>query len=661
MMTVMGTGQAGEKDAGRWAGFRGEWGRSLWPGVLVIVCLTLLAYSSVFTADFIWDDDAYVLNNVHLRSVEGLRSIWFEPGATPQYYPLVFTVFWVEYHLWGLDPLGYHLVNILLHGANALLLWSCLRRIALPGAFWAACLFAVHPVQVESAAWVTELKNVLSLFFYLLAFRVYWHGFGDPGAETPVRTRVVPWLTSLGCFTLSLFSKTVSGSLPAAILLVRWWQTGRIRWRELVRLIPFFALALLLGRQTARLEVTHVLARGPEWDFSLVDRVLIAGRALWFYAAKLFWPHPLLFSYPRWQIDAGTWWQYLFPLALLCLLALLWRGRQRFGRGPLAGVLFFVGTLFPAIGFFNVYPMRFSFVADHFQYSAAIGMFVLWGAGFHLLGMKRPRAVTLCGGAIILVLTLLTWQQGRIYRNNLVLFSDTLAKNPASWFSYSNRATWHANAGEDDLALADIASSLAIKPDEADALHLRGMIRLKRKQTDEAFADFDRSIALRPWRTDYLKNRCLAYRHTGQPDKALADADTLISLAPDDPANYLLRASLHLLREAYPAALEDLQRALALDPEDADAWANRGLVYLRQGELARALADFNRALALNPDSAPTLYNRGVARAAAGRLSEASADLAQAKRLGYELTDREIARILATAQSQTPAGDRSRQR
>jgi tetratricopeptide (TPR) repeat protein len=606
----------------------------------------------VFTADFIWDDDAYVLNNVHLRSVEGLRSIWFEPGATPQYYPLVFTVFWVEYHLWGLDPVGYHLVNILLHGANALLLWSCLRRITLPGAFWAACLFAVHPVQVESAAWVTELKNLLSLFFYLLAFRAYWRGFGEGGADAPLRTGIVPWFTALGCFTLSLFSKTVSGSLPAAILLVRWWQTGRVRVWELLRLIPFFALALLLGRQTARLEVTHVLAQGPEWDFSFVERVLIAGRALWFYAAKLFWPWPLSFNYPRWQIDAGAWWQYLFPLALVCLLALLWWGRQRFGRGPLAGVLFFVGTLFPAIGFFNVYPMRFSFVADHFQYSAAIGMFVLWGAGIHLVRNRLPRTATIgvtsLSVAVVLVLAVMTWQQGKIYGNNLVLFSDTLMKNPASWFSYSNRATYHANAGEDDLALADIESSLAIKPDEADALHLRGVIHLKRKRTAEAFADFDRSIALRPWRTDYLKNRCLAYRHVGQPDKALADADRLISLAPDDPANYLLRASLHLLREAYPAALADLQRALALDPEDADAWANRGLVYLRQGALPRAVADFNQALALNPDSAATLYNRGVANAAAGALAEASADLAQAKQLGYELTDQEIARILATA-------------
>lgn len=628
----------------------GRFDRSSWSGVLVILCLVLLAYSPVFHAGFIWDDDEYVVNNVHLQSAAGLGSIWLEPGATPQYYPLVFSAFWFQYHLWGLDPVGYHLVNILIHGANALLLWGGLRRLSLPGAFFAACLFAVHPVQVESAAWVTELKNVLSLFFYLLAFHAYWRGFGDDGADTPLRTRAIAWLSSFGCFALALFSKTVSGSLPAAILLVRWWRTGRVCPRELARLSPFFVLALLLGRQTARLEVTHVLARGPEWDFSFVERVLIAGRSLCFYVGKLLWPQPLIFNYPRWQIDAAAWWQYLFPLAVVSLLAALWLLRQKIGRGPLAGALFFCGTLFPAIGFFNVYPMRFSFVADHFQYSAAIGIFALCGAGLHLVRRKLPPAaaggVNPLGAALILLLLILTWQQGRIYTDKLTLFSDTLAKNPASWFSYSNRATYYANAGEDDLALTDIASSLAIKPDEADALHLRGVIRIKRKQYPEGLADFDRSIALRPWRTDYLRNRCLSYRHVGQTDRALADADLLVSQEPNDAGNYLLRASLHLLREAYPAALADLNRALTLDPDDADSWANRGLVYFRQGDLPRALADYNRALGMRPDSAATLYNRGLTLAAAGRRAEASADLEQAKRLGFAIHDREFARILA---------------
>jgi protein O-mannosyl-transferase len=623
---------------------------SVWYGILFIAVVTLLAYSSVFSAGFIWDDDDYVINNQHLRSLYGLFNIWFDPGATPQYYPMVFTLLWVQFHLWGLNPVNYHLVNILLHIVNALLLWLCLRRLKLPAAFWMAALFALHPVQVESVAWITELKNVLSLFFYLLSLLAYLR-YSDVDGEAPSATRKRLYYTgSLLFFLLALFGKTVSGSLPAAILLIRWWQTGRIRRSEVVNLLPFFALAIILGRQTAGLEVSHVLAKGAEWDFSIIERILIAGRAVWFYAGKLFWPYPLIFNYPRWTIDAGVLWQYFFPLAFFSMLIILWRLRVRIGRGPLAAVLFFAGTLFPALGFFNIYPMRFSFVADHFQYIASIGVIVMFCAAISLLLQKLPQclkhAETILFGAILLTLSILTWQQGKIYNSNLTLFNNTLDKNPASWFSYANRAVHYTEAGRDDLAMADLEKSLRIKPDEADALHTRGALFFKQKNFDRAFADFDRSIVIRPWRTDYYKNRCVAYRIVGRLDKALVDANKILELEEDDAGNYLLRASINLLREDYPAALGDLNKALVLDPEEADAWANRGLVYLRQGLIGKAIADFNEAIALRSDTAATFYNRALAFASAGNSDNASADLQQAKRLGYSVSDEEITRILS---------------
>nr|WP_246559528.1 tetratricopeptide repeat protein [Geoanaerobacter pelophilus] len=615
---------------------------------LVIALLVLLAYSSVFSAGFIWDDDAYVINNLHLRSFDGLFSIWLEPGATPQYYPMVFTLFWAQFQAWGLNPLGYHLVNILLHIANAILLWSCLRRINIQAAFWGAAVFALHPVHLESVAWITELKNVLSLFFYLLSLLAYLR-YVDPeqGSQSGLPRRIY-YAGSLLLFLLALFSKTVSGSLPAAILLLHWWQTGQVSRRKLLEMLPFFSLALILGLLTAKLEVTHVLARGAEWDFSLVDRFLIAGRAVWFYACKLLWPYPLIFNYPRWVIDSGDWWQYLFPLALLLLLAALWFMRLRIGRGPLAATLFFVGTLFPALGFFNVYPMRFSFVADHFQYIASIGVIVLFCAGADRLQQKLPTyVVTVFLWSVVLACTILTWYQGRIYQNNLTLFSDTIDKNPASWFSYANRGTYYANNGREDLALVDLEKALALNPDEADAMHMRGVISLKQKNTDRAFADFDRSIVLRPWRTDYYKNRSVAYRYTGQLDNALIDADKVIELEPDNAANYQFRASIQMLGEAYPAALEDLNKAIALDPEEADSWANRGLIFFRQGRHNEALADLNKALALRPDLAAALFNRGLVFAAMGNADNASADLTKAKLLGYPVDEKEIKRILAS--------------
>ena len=623
---------------------------SRWWSVLcgaALLLFALLAYSSVFSAGYVWDDDAYVTANVHLRSLDGLYSIWFEPGATPQYYPLVFTSFWLQYHLWGLDPLGYHLVNILLHGANAILLWLCLRKLAIPGAFLAAALFVLHPVHVESVAWITELKNVQSTFFYLLAFIVYWHGFGAAVVKQPLKRAGFFWIGAFVLFGCALLSKTVSGSLPAAIMLLIWWQRGDLTRLDVVRLAPFLVLAVVMGRQTASLEVTHVLAQGPEWAFSFVERVLIAGRAVWFYAGKLFWPEPLIFNYPRWQIDAGVWWQYLFPGALFALISTLWLLRNRIGRGCLVATLYFVGTLFPALGFVNVYPMRFSFVADHFQYLASIGIIVLFSAICSLWLQRLTATVRNIVPAVILIIAaVLTWQQGQVYASFPALLNDTLRKNPGSWFAYSNRATYNATSGNDDLAMADIEQSLKIKPDEADALHLRGLIQLKRGDFTRARTDLDRSIALRPWRVDYLRNRVLADRVSGRLDEALADVGRVVAMEPDNPDNYLLRSAILLQQEDFQAALEDVERALGLDPEKAEAWANRGLINYRQGQMRKALADFDRAISIEPNMAAIYYNRGLTLTELGDYGRAMADLQKAKLLGYAVADKDIARILA---------------
>ncbi len=542
--------------------------------LIMLVVLTVAAYSSVFSAGFIWDDDDYVLNNQYLRSLAGLGSIWFEPGTTPQYYPMVFTLFWVQFQLWGLNPFGYHLVNILLHAANALLLWLFLRRLHLPTAYWVALLFALHPLQVESVAWVTELKNLLSLFFYLLSLLAYCrYEEASAGAPTTVNRRLA-YAASLLFFLLALFSKTVSGSLPAAILVLHWWQNGRIEKRTVVSLLPFFFLAIIFGGVTARLEVSHVLASGPEWDFSLIDRILIAGRAVWFYLGKLVWPQPLMFNYPRWSIDAGVWWQYLFPLALAAMLFVLWRLRSSIGRGPLAAALFFVGTLFPALGFFNVYPMRYSFVADHFQYAAGIGILILIVTGIER-GLSRSGLRPFGQGAVFILLAMvaaaLTWSQGHVYRDRLTLFSDTIAKNPASWLSYANRGRDYALAGSDDLALADLETALALNPNEANALQCRGAILLKRKLFDRALADFDTSVALQPKRADFYLNRCKARRIAGLMTEALADAEMAIRLDPTLAEGYIERMTVQVNLGNYAKAIEDCYRARELGYPLADA------------------------------------------------------------------------------------------
>ena len=274
----------------------------------LLFALVLLTYLPAMKAGFIWDDDHYVTDNVQLRTTEGLRRIWLEPTATPQYYPLVFSSFWVEYRLWGLSPAGYHCVNIVLHALNTILLYCVLNTLRVRGAVFAAALFAVTPMHVESVAWVSERKNVLSGLFYFLTFLCYWRFVSRDrdGTASSFAGRWGYYILALGLFGCALLSKSVTCTLPAAILLVLWWKKIRLTSRSAILVLPMFAIGIAAGVHTILLEKNHVGAHGLDWDWTLQERFLIAGRVLCFYAAKLVWPQPTIFIYPKWQVAAST-------------------------------------------------------------------------------------------------------------------------------------------------------------------------------------------------------------------------------------------------------------------------------------------------------------------------------------------------------------------
>ncbi|HUN82375.1 MAG TPA: O-GlcNAc transferase, partial [Phycisphaerae bacterium] len=326
-----------------------------WVWGLVIAISTFAAYGPALFGDFIWDDDSYVSENKAVTSpgFSGLTSIWTDYTATPQYYPLVFTSYWIEYRLWGLHTPGYHITNIALHVFSAILLGRLLTRLRVPGAWLAAAVFALHPVNVESVAWITERKNALCGLFYILSLSAYVRFAALDTGEFPPNPRVGTYLLCMLCFIGALLSKTVTASLPAVILLLIWWRRGRVSRMEAATLVPMFVVGAALGLFTAWLEKHHVGAVGHEWKLTLLDRFLIATRAPWFYASKIVWPWSLAFIYDRWQIDSRQAWQYLFPIATILTLGVLWLARRRIGRGPLLIALCLIGTLFPALGFFN--------------------------------------------------------------------------------------------------------------------------------------------------------------------------------------------------------------------------------------------------------------------------------------------------------------------
>jgi tetratricopeptide (TPR) repeat protein len=591
---------------------------------LLFLGAALAAYWPALQGGVLWDDSGHV-THPELQSLDGLFRIWFEIGATQQYYPLLHSAFWLEHRLWGDAVLGYHLVNLLQHAVAATLFGLVLRRLAVPGAWLAAGLFLLHPVCVESVAWISEQKNTLSLVLYLSAALTYLRLDRDRAPRH--------YALSLLLFVGALLTKTVTASLPAALLVVFWWQRGRLDWRrDVVPLLPWFALGAGSGLFTAHFERVLIGAQGADFNLSALDRLVLAGRVFWFYVGKLAWPADLMFVYPRWSIDASVWWHWLFPAAGLGLLAgLAWWSRR--ARGPLAAALLFGGSLFPVLGFVNVYPFVFSYVADHFQYLASLAVFAATGAGLSRLPRPAGRivAVLLIGAGGVL-----TWNLTPEYRDNVTLYEATLRKNPDAWLAHHNLAIILVDGGRPDEALSHIERTLALRPDYAEGLNNLGNCLRQLGRPGEALAPLERAIQLQPKYAAAHNNLGTALMALGRAEEGRTRFETAVRLQPD----YAIAqrnlgqalASTGRMAEATP----HLARAVQLNPDDATAQLQLGTALAMQGRYAESLPCFEAMLNLDPESADGHLRLAMTLRALGRTAEATEHYKEAIRLNPSL-------------------------
>lgn len=641
----------------------------------LIALATLAAYLPVYRAGFIWDDDDYVTRNPTLRSAEGLRQIWFDTKATPQFYPLAFTSFWVEYHVWGLSSLGYHVVNVLLHAGCAILVWRLLLLLGVPGALLTAMLFALHPLHVESVAWITERKNVLSGVFYLAAMLAYlrWIRIDEPSAPRP--TSRLLFILAFVLFLCALLSKSVTATLPAAILLILWWKRGRLGLRDVLPTIPLFLAAAAMVWFTVTLERQQVGTEKLEWNLGVMDRVLIAGRAACFYLWKLVWPANLTFFYPRWRIDHAAAFQYLFPVAVLLALGALFVLRRRAGRGPLTAALYYLGTLAPALGFVMVYPMRFSFVADHFCYLAGIGLIALVSAllasWFRArLSIGLPAAI-----AVLSILGILTWRQSRIYKDEETLWHDTIARNPEAWAAHNNLGRVLASRGRFDEAAkyfvettrlfpgfpeahynlgnanvflgrldeaeVELNAALRLVPHYVNAHFCLGLLREKQGRPDDAIVKYRDAVGLNQYFIPaYMSLTQLLVKQSRTTD-ALAELDHGIQSfndLPDASLLYKAKAGILLSSGKMEEAIAELRQAVRLAPRSADMRLRLANALFQAGRLEEAATAYVETLAIDSEVAQAHYNLGVIRVSQGLPQEGYEHFVEAVRIKPDYAD-----------------------
>jgi tetratricopeptide (TPR) repeat protein len=578
-------------------------------GSLLIVAV-LLAYIPIWRAGFVWDDDLHLTANPCIVGPYGLSEIWTRGGPL-QSFPLVISTFWLEHALWGLNPLPYHLLNVFLQAACAVLLWQILRSLRIPGAWLGAALWALHPLQVESVAWISEMKNTESCLFYLLAILFYVRSL-----PTEKGAREFDWNYALTLLfsALAMASKPSTVVLPAVLFLCAWWMEKRWDRRHLLRLLPVVAMAVLATANTViqRPPYQDVLAE-PQWDRTWPERIATAGNAIWFYLGKMVWPGNLMMVYPRWQIDATQWISYLPLLAAVILFAYLWWKRNSTLRPAFFAYTYFLVVLSPFLGLIDQSFFRLSLVEDHLQYLAAMGPLALAGAGLtwlaNLAFAERRWLQPTLSAAFVLVLGVVTWQRVAVFENRETLWRDTLAKNSACWIGHYDLGNALVRRGEKEAAMEEFQKAVEINPGFDKAHNNLGNALLDLGRVDEAIIQFQAAQAANP--KDYMAYVSLAdaFLHQGRMDDAIVQLQKAIAIVPDYYLAHLdLGNALFLRKGEVDGAIAEYQKALQANPGVAEAHNFLGLALAQKGQLALSIAQFQEALRLAPNYAAAREN-----------------------------------------------------
>ena len=598
-----------------------SWLRNGWFWGLILLLAIVLAYLPVWWAGYIWDDDKMLTANPVIVGPLGLKEIWTTSAAN--FYPLVLTTLWVEHALWGLQPLPYHLANVLMHGACAIVLWRVLRSLTVPDAWLGTALWALHPMQVETVAWVTELKNTQSCLFYLLSIHFFVECLknSSPKGKSAGRWSYAVMLLSAA---LAMASKSSTVILPLVLCLCAWWIEGRWNWRTFAKTLPVFLISIadsLLSMRMLRGEIDD-----PIWIRSWPEKLATAGDVIWFYLGKLSWPHPLVPVYSRWKIDADDWTSYLPLLAVIIVLFVLWLKRGTWSRPVFFAFAYFIVALLPVLGLVNFGYMGYSFVADHFQYLASMGPLALAGAliarGTAFIFAGRPGLQAIPAAGILSVFAFLTWQQCRVYQNARTLWTYTLSWNSECWAAYYNLGLFLFENGQVDDAITHYEKALEIQPNFWKAHNNLGDALLQKGQVEEAMSHFRRALELHPSLGEAQNNIGNALLKVGNVDDAVAAFQKAVDLSPNNAVMHNDFGLALAKKGQMDAALDQFQKAVTIDPLNADAQYDLGNALQSAKRGPEAIEHYREALRIKPDYVEVHDNLGNALLGEGLAQDA---------------------------------------
>jgi tetratricopeptide (TPR) repeat protein len=624
------------------------WLRSDWLWSLILLVVVVVTYSPVWWAGFIWDDDDVVTANPVIVGPLGLKEIWTTSAA--DICPLTLTTFWFEHALWGGSSLPYHLVNVLLHGICGVALWRVLRCLEVPGAWLGAALWALNPVMVESVAWITEMKNTESGLFYLLAILFFVKDLRMASVDQRSGWNWNHALTLLFA-ALAMASKSSTVILPVVLCLCAWWVEGRWQWRNLTKVVPIFLLSVIVSL----VSIWTQKVRGADdssWMQTWPERIVTAGHAVWFYLGKLMWPYPLMIVYPRWEAEAGSALSYLPPLAVIVVWLFLWRRRESWLRPFFFAYSYFLVALVPVLGLVNNTFLRYSFVADHFQYLAAMGPLALAGAGvirladFFIPG--RGWLPSILEGGVLLVLGIATWQRVWVYESEETLWTDELSKNPDCWVGYYDLGHALFQKGQVEEAMALYEKAVEINPRFAKAHNNLGLALFQQGEIDEAMVHYRKALEINPDFAEARNNFGLALLQEKQPDEAMTQFQQSLEINPGN-AEAHINLGIALAQEGRSdEAILHFQKAVEISPKNARAYNNLGIALFQKGQVDEAILNYEKALKINPDDIAAHTNFGRALLQKGEADAAVIQFQEVLRLNP--ADDEAQNNLAQAQA-----------